>query len=485
MAFLIQCKNFENIKMSSKDACDLFDGRLFYFCYQMSSSREDSFWQPFFHQPSFRSKVNCFLDILRSILLKRLSEKNSEFLLRINMGTSKASPEEIFSTFLSFNKSNSNKVTEIESLCFNGKQKLVPLQVNKSSHPLFKELLKRLECTYAESNHGSFSLKSDLEFFISNYKWVDTFNTRKFAVKNKMDLDEIEQNLIQVITDLNINSIRLSNRVVPVTESSRDTQHLSLLHLKQLFQKFKSSEKVDEELLVRLMVRVDFVWRMFVQKKYDSPELIRLVLSILDYFNLDDLSTQIKTYAKFDDKENYSKQNEKFYLSQSFIRFQMDTLGDHLVNERERCDDDKRSSIFTPDKWQVRFMDAIDKNESVIITAPTSSGKTYASFYAMEKVIKNWNSDSVLIYVSPTKALVNQTAYAIMDKFGHYQVHPNKSICGIFTRDFRDNLLNAKVLVTVPQCLKILIMNYAHDKWVKNIEYVVFDEIHTMGVIFF
>jgi hypothetical protein len=267
MAFLIQCKNFENIKMSSKDACDLFDGRLFYFCYQMSSSREDSFWQPFFHQPSFRSKVNCFLDILRSILLKRLSEKNSEFLLRINMGTSKASPEEIFSTFLSFNKSNSNKVTEIESLCFNGKQKLVPLQVNKSSHPLFKELLKRLECTYAESNHGSFSLKSDLEFFISNYKWVDTFNTRKFAVKNKMDLDEIEQNLIQVITDLNINSIRLSNRVVPVTESSRDTQHLSLLHLKQLFQKFKSSEKVDEELLVRLMVRVDFVWRMFVQKK--------------------------------------------------------------------------------------------------------------------------------------------------------------------------------------------------------------------------
>ncbi len=240
-----------------------------------------------------------------------------------------------------------------------------------------------------------------------------------------------------------------------------------------MFGKVKHSVKSREDLshVIRLMVRADFVWRNIMEKKYESPELTSLVLKIVEYFNLTELSKQMKELLQkkyqFNEKENFHSSSENdYHLPQSFIRFQMDVLGDYLVNERDKVEDN-RSKIFTPDKWQVKFMDAIDKNESIIITAPTSSGKTYASFYAMEKVVKNWNSNSVLVYVSPTKALVNQTAYAIMDKFGHYKVQQNKTLCGVFTRDFKNNLMSAKILVTVPECLKILIMNYAHEEWVR------------------
>ena len=50
---------------------------------------------------------------------------------------------------------------------------------------------------------------------------------------------------------------------------------------------------------------------------------------------------------------------------------------------------------FEPDGWQRRVLDNLDAEKSVFVVAPTSAGKTFISFYAMEKVLRS-NDDNVL-----------------------------------------------------------------------------------------
>ncbi|KAL6875303.1 P-loop containing nucleoside triphosphate hydrolase protein [Trichoderma longibrachiatum] len=140
---------------------------------------------------------------------------------------------------------------------------------------------------------------------------------------------------------------------------------------------------------------------------------------------------------------------------------------------------------FEPDAWQIKVLNSIDANNSLLVIAPTSAGKTFISFYAMKKVLEE-SDEGVLVYVAPTKALVNQIAAEIGARFTKSYKQDGKSVWAIYTRDYRvQNPTGCQVLVTVPHILQILLLAPTNAKgpnaWSKRIKRIIFDEVHCIG----
>ncbi|KAK5110672.1 hypothetical protein LTR85_000754 [Meristemomyces frigidus] len=137
---------------------------------------------------------------------------------------------------------------------------------------------------------------------------------------------------------------------------------------------------------------------------------------------------------------------------------------------------------FNPDDWQRRVLDGIDANESVFVVAPTSAGKTFISFYAMRKVLEA-DDEGVLVYVAPTKALVNQIAAEIQARYSKNFKYGGKSVWAIHTRDYRiNNPTGCQVLVTVPHVLQIMLLAPSNaNSWSSRVKRIIFDEVHSIG----
>lgn len=202
-----------------------------------------------------------------------------------------------------------------------------------------------------------------------------------------------------------------------------------------------------------------------------EPKQQKVVSKILHNFGFSDIAAQ----NCLPPIENASSNDS--YINEDCVRFQLKRLGPKLI--REVTGDYDEDVGFTPDPWQKNLIEAIRKNQSALVIAPTSSGKTFASYYCMKRVLQK-SKDGIVVYVSPTKALVNQVAATITVKFRGFKSQPGVSTVGVFTRDYRINGLNSRILVTVPQCLEILLMSPRRYTWSKNIKYVIFDEVHCL-----
>ena len=495
MAFLIGCKRFKFVELNAHDSCDLFDGRLFRLCYLMSqTSGMQSNWKTFFRLPDFHSLANRFTYSLRLIL--NLNSNRSDLIDLFDLGTPEPTAEEMYTLFASCTELSLDK-NGLQNVCFKSESKLNDLNINTNKHPLFKRLLDELKLKYTVADKPATPCDSI-------YKLNDTFK----PLKRTLRPSNMSADLEDMITKLNVDSMRQAGQSIDKPEITielreikeafinldhktalqlnsmfKETADLNYLVLKWLFEMFhlnhskiKSSKHM--ELIKCLLSRADHLWKQFLQNPSHfiyKTQSIELIAAILDYFGFDTIKEKVSRLVG----SNLSLNGigSKYLLSQTSQAFQLSNLSDYLHRESDTVDD-KRTQLFKPDLWQTKFMNAIDREESVIIMAPTSSGKTFASFYAMEKVVNSVDLNAVLVYIAPTKALVNQTAYAVMDKFGRLN---KRNLCAVFTRDFRNDVLNSKILVTVPECFVILLLNNAHQVWIRNIKYVVFDEIHTMG----
>lgn len=120
---------------------------------------------------------------------------------------------------------------------------------------------------------------------------------------------------------------------------------------------------------------------------------------------------------------------------------------------------------FPLDDFQRRALDAIDAGDSVLVAAPTGSGKTLIAEYAAACAISRGTKT---FYTTPLKALSNQKYGDLVEAHGDIQV-------GLLTGD-NSVRGDASVVVMTTEVLRNMI--YAGSDVLDALEFVVLDEVH-------
>ena len=122
-----------------------------------------------------------------------------------------------------------------------------------------------------------------------------------------------------------------------------------------------------------------------------------------------------------------------------------------------------RTWPFTLDPFQQVSIASIERDESVLVSAHTSAGKTVVAEYAIAQSLKN---NQRVIYTSPIKALSNQKYREFNEEFGDV---------GLMTGDVTINP-TATCLVMTTEILRSML--YRGSEVMREVAWVVFDEIH-------
>src|SRR5436189_5906761 len=119
---------------------------------------------------------------------------------------------------------------------------------------------------------------------------------------------------------------------------------------------------------------------------------------------------------------------------------------------------------FELDPFQRRALAALDAGRSVLVAAPTGSGKTVVAEYAVAKALAEGGK---AFYTTPLKALSNQKYGDLVRRYGAERV-------GLLTGD---NAINgdAPVVVMTTEVLRNMI--YAESSSLGGLRYVILDEV--------
>ncbi|EGC34901.1 hypothetical protein DICPUDRAFT_152838 [Dictyostelium purpureum] len=298
-------------------------------------------------------------------------------------------------------------------------------------------------------------------------KLLQTYNSTK------------EKKLIEKMEELKSLKFKEIKRVNPSAKKSEVIVTADMIDLSEL--ELQSNEKVPYYQLVQNYLRY------FNDLQPDSNISQNLIKSISKYLYeisksillFSDLANCLNTKFKLGKKELPINDNNG--PNNNSIEFQIKETPETLVRNTGGKPD-SRVRGFVPDKWQVELLDIVDNRESALICAPTSSGKTFISFYTFEKILRQDN-EGIVVFIAPTKALVNQMYAEVLGRYEknfvaiNHRPSNNKTV-GIFTRDWRLDMENCQILITVPQCLEILFLSIANIQFIQRIRYIIFDEVH-------
>jgi superfamily II RNA helicase len=117
------------------------------------------------------------------------------------------------------------------------------------------------------------------------------------------------------------------------------------------------------------------------------------------------------------------------------------------------------------DRFQLEALDLLDDGYSVLVSAPTGSGKTVVAEYAVHLAL---GEGAKVFYTTPIKALSNQKYGDLRRKYGADRV-------GLLTGD---NSINGQAPIVVMTTEVLRNMIHAEPGRLSDLRYVVLDEVH-------
>jgi superfamily II DNA or RNA helicase len=213
---------------------------------------------------------------------------------------------------------------------------------------------------------------------------------------------------------------------------------------------------------------------------------------IAPYFDCEVLINQCLGQLKLEnliaEQRNIKKSSSAFEQEETTVysstRFQLEHMGPWMARDVGAVNDPRVKGKLM-DSWQVEVLNSIDSRQSCLVVAPTSAGKSFMASHAMRRTLET--PDGILVYIAPTKALVQQTLAEVYGEFRDEfatKLAPGTFLVGVFTRDYRVNPTECRILITVPQCLEILLLSreleLSPNPWRKRLSWIVFDEIHSI-----
>ncbi len=127
---------------------------------------------------------------------------------------------------------------------------------------------------------------------------------------------------------------------------------------------------------------------------------------------------------------------------------------------------------FPLDDFQTEAMAALNQGHSVVVSAPTGSGKTLIGEYSIHRALAHGQK---VFYTTPLKALSNQKLRDFRDQYGAENV-------GLMTGDLSVNR-EASIVVMTTEIFRNMLYAEAdeHDDPLADVEAVVLDECHYMN----
>ena len=128
---------------------------------------------------------------------------------------------------------------------------------------------------------------------------------------------------------------------------------------------------------------------------------------------------------------------------------------------------------FPLDPFQHQAIDALNQGHSVVVSAPTGSGKTLVGEYAIHRALAHGRK---VFYTTPLKALSNQKLRDFRHQFGDANV-------GLLTGDLSLNR-EARIVVMTTEIFRNMLyaeIDHPDDDPLADVEAVVLDECHYMN----